>query len=111
MSHFAKLDDQNIVVSVTKGRQEDDGKELELSAMTGERYLQTSYNTRGGVHYQSDGLPSADQSKALRKNFASVGWTYDEVRDAFIAPCPSHLATLDEETCCWVLPTVEPFEG
>ena len=47
MSHFAKLDDNNIVTFVTVGRQEDDGKEAELTARTGDTYKQTSYNTRG----------------------------------------------------------------
>ena len=50
MSHFAKLDENNVVVFVTVGRQEDDGKEDELTARTGDVYKQTSYNTRGGVH-------------------------------------------------------------
>ena len=64
MSHFAKLDENNVVTFVTVGRQEDDGKEAELTARTGDVYKQTSYNTRGGVHYDPEtGLPSEDQSK------------------------------------------------
>jgi hypothetical protein len=50
MSHFAKIEN-NIVTFVTVGRQEDDGKERELCERTGDTYRQTSYNTRGGVHY------------------------------------------------------------
>ena len=50
MSHFAKLDKNNVVVFVTVGRQEDDGLEAELSERTGDVYRQTSYNTHGGVH-------------------------------------------------------------
>jgi hypothetical protein len=100
MSHFAKLDENNIVTFVTVGRQEDDGKESELCARTGERYVQTSYNTRGGVYWDSEQfvdsegrerirpVPGADQTKAFRKNFASIGGTYDEQRDAFIPPKP-----------------------
>ena len=80
MSHFAKIEN-NIVTFVTVGRQEDDGKEQELCERTGDIYRQTSYNTRGGVHY-TDGEPSADQTKALRKNYAGVGYTFDEQRDA-----------------------------
>jgi hypothetical protein len=69
MSHFAKLDANNIVTFVTVGRQEDDGKEQELYERTGDVYKQTSYNTRGGVHYNPEtGEPSADQIKAFRKN-------------------------------------------
>ena len=104
MSHFAKIDDQGIVVFVTTGRDEDDGKELELCARTGETYRQTSYNTRGGVHYDSAGQPSADQSKAFRKNFAGIGYTYDFQRDAFISPKPTPDAVLDEATCQWIVP-------
>jgi hypothetical protein len=106
MSHFAKLDENNVVVFVTVGRQEDDGLEAELSERTGDVYKQTSYNTRGGVHY-TDGEPSADQSKAFRKNYAGVGFTYDDVLDAFIPPKPNVTDgvtewVLDEETCTWV---------
>jgi hypothetical protein len=86
MSHFAKIEN-NIVTFVTVGRQEDDGKEQELCERTGDTYRQTSYNTRGGVHY-TDGEPSTDQSKALRKNYAGIGYTFDEERDAFIPPKP-----------------------
>lgn len=104
MSHFAKLDSSNTVVFVTVGRDEDDGKEDELTARTGDVYKQTSYNTRGGVHYQADGTPSPDQSKAFRKNFAGIGYTYDAQRDAFIAPCPGEGWVLNEETCQWENP-------
>jgi len=89
MSHFAKLDDNNMVTFVTVGRQEDDGLEAELTARTGDTYKQTSYNTRGGVHYDpATGEPSEDQTKALRYNYAGKGFTYDEGRDAFIPPKP-----------------------
>ena len=102
MSHFAKLDANNIVVFVTVGRQEDDGKEAELTARTGDVYKQTSYNTRGGVYYDpTTGLPSADQSKALRKNYAGIGYTYDAARDAFIPPKPDGDYVLNEQTCLW----------
>lgn len=104
MAHFAKLDENNLVIFVTVGRDEDDGLEDELTARTGDVYKQTSYNTRGGVHYDPHtGQPSDDQSKALRKNYASVGFRYDEARDAFIPPRPAigHWE-LNEETCLWV---------
>jgi hypothetical protein len=109
MSHFAKLDDNNIVIFVTVGRQEDDGKEAELCARTGDRYVQTSYNTRGGVHYDpATGEPSADQSKALRKNYAGLGYTYDEARDAFIPPKPYPSWLLNEDSCLWESPVPYP---
>ena len=109
MSHFAKIEN-NVVVFVTVGRQEDDGKELELQARTGDVYKQTSYNTRGGVHY-TNGKPSKDQSKALRKNYAGIGYTYDEERDAFIPPQPFESWVLDEDTCLWDAPVPYPTDG
>lgn len=96
MAHFAKLNADNVVVFVTVGRDEDDGKEAELSARTGDTYKQTSYNTQAGVHLLG-GTP-------FRKNYAGIGYTYDESRDAFIPPQPSPDCTLDEETCTWVCP-------
>jgi len=112
MSHFAKIDDNNIVTFVTVGRQEDDGAEAELTARTGDTYKQTSYNTRGGVHYDPEtGEPSADQSKALRFNYAGIGYTYDEDRDAFIPPKPFESWVLDEATCLWVAPVPMPEGG
>ena len=109
MAHFAKIED-GLVVFVTVGRQEDDGKEAELSARTGDTYKQTSYNTRGGIHY-TDGEPSADQTKALRKNYAGIGYTYDETRDAFIPPQPFDSWILNEDTCLWEAPIPYPADG
>jgi len=115
MSHFAKLDENNIVTFVTVGRQEDDGLEAELTARTGDVYRQTSYNTYGGVHYTTDDdgnrVPSEDQSKALRKNYAGIGFTYDEERDAFIPPQPYDSWVLDEDTCLWEAPIPMPEDG
>ena len=107
MSHFAKLDENNIVIAVVKGRQEDDGREAKLSAQTGDRYVQTSYNTLGGKHLLG-GTP-------LRKNFAGIGYTYDEIRNAFIAPQPFPSWTLNDESCTWEppipFPDVDGFYG
>lgn len=109
MSHFAKLDANNTVVFVTVGRQEDDGKEDELTARTGDVYKQTSYNTYGGIHYDPDTRnPSADQTKAFRKNYAGIGFTYDSVRDAFIPPKPYESWLLNETTCLWDAPVPYP---
>lgn len=100
MAHFAKINDSGIVIFVTVGRDEDNGKELELSERTGDTYKQTSYNTRGGIHYDPNTKEaSEDQSKAFRKNYAGLGYTYDSARDAFISPKPYPSWTLDEETC------------
>ena len=111
MSHFAKLEN-NIVTFVTKGRQEDDGREQELCDRTGDVYRQTSYNTRGGIHYNADtGEVSEDQSKAFRKNYAGIGYTFDEERDAFIPPKPFESWLLDEESCLWEAPVAYPTDG
>jgi hypothetical protein len=112
MTHFAKLDENNLVVFVTKGRRQDDGLEDELTARTGDVYKQTSYNTRGGVHYDPEtGEPSADQSKALRFNYAGVGFTYNADLDAFIPPKPFDSWVLDKATCLWVAPIDHPEDG
>lgn len=103
MAHFAKLDENNIVTFVTVGRDEDNGKEAELSARTGDVYKQTSYNTFGGEHL-AGGTP-------FRKNFAGIGFTYDETRDAFIPPQPYNSWTLNETTCLWEAPTAMPKDG
>ena len=110
MAHFAKLDQNNIVIFVTVGRDQDN--EEELSARTGDVYKQTSYNTRGGVYYlPNDNIPGPDQSKAFRKNFAGIGYTYDSTRDAFIPPKPYPSWLLDETVCIWVPPIPYPDDG
>ena len=76
------------------------------------QWIQTSYNTRGGVHYQPNtNEPSEDQSKALRKNYAGIGYTYDSTRDAFIPPQPFNSWTLNEDTCLWDSPVPYPEDG
>jgi catalase (peroxidase I) len=75
-------------------------------------WLQTSYNTRGGIHYEADNnTPSQDQSKAFRKNYAGIGYYYDSIRDAFIPPKPFPSWTLNEETCLWQSPIPYPNDG
>ena len=76
------------------------------------KWIQTSYNTRGGVHYKPNtNEPSEDQSKALRKNYAGIGYTYDATRDAFIPPQPFNSWTLNEDTCLWDSPVAYPEDG
>jgi hypothetical protein len=111
MAHFAKLDENNIVIFVTKGRQEDDGKEQELFERTGDVYRQTSYNTHGGIHYNAEtGEVSEDQSKAFRKNYAGLDYFYDELLDAFIPPKPFESWLLDLDTCLWNPPVPYPTD-
>ena len=76
------------------------------------KWIQTSYNTRGGVHYEpNSNTPSSDQSKALRKNYAAVGYTYDKTRNAFIPPQQFPSWTLNNTTCLWDPPMPQPSDG
>jgi hypothetical protein len=75
-------------------------------------WKKTSYNTRGGIHYQADNnTPSLDQSKAFRKNYAGIGYYYDSIRDAFIPPKPFPSWTLNEQSCLWQSPIPYPNDG
>jgi hypothetical protein len=110
MAHFARIKD-GFVDFVVVGRNEDENNE-DLLAHDGWIYKRTSYNTRGGIHYQSDNnTPSQDQSKAFRKNYAGIGYYYDEIRDAFIPPKPFPSWTLDEFSCLWQSPIPYPNDG
>jgi len=112
MAHFALLNENNIVTFVTVGRDEDDGKEAELNARTGQVYRQTSYNTRGGVYYTPNtNEPDPDQSKAFRKNYAGLGYTYDEVIDGFVPPKPYPSWLLNTTTGLWDPPVPYPTDG
>ena len=112
MAHFAKLDENKVVIFVTVGAEHDDGKEDELFQRTGDVYKQTSYNTRGGVYYTPNtNEPDPDQSKAYRKNYAGLGYTYDATRDAFIPPQPYPSWVLDESSCLWEAPVPYPTDG
>jgi hypothetical protein len=113
MAHYAVLNSDNTVTIVFVGRDDvvegiDDWETY--YAPQGSTVKQTSYNTYGGVHY-TDGEPSDDQSKALRFNYAGIGFTYDEARDAFIPPQPYASWVFDEATCLWVAPIAYPAEG
>jgi len=106
MAHYAKVVNgivERVVVA------EEDFFQTFPEKFDGE-WIQTSYNTRGGIHYQpNSNVPSEDQSKALRKNYAGFGYTHDRVRDAFIAPQPYPSLTLNEDTCLWDSPIPRPI--
>lgn len=108
MSHYAKVD-SGIVIKVIKANE--DFFDTFVDDSPGQ-WIRTSYNTRGGVYYEpNSNTPSADQSKALRKNFASIGGTYDSVRDAFYAPKKFNSWVLNESTCVWEAPVALPSDG
>jgi hypothetical protein len=102
MAHFAELDESNKVlrVMVIDDEHESDGENWCNEFFNGGAWKQTSYNTIGGVHTLG-GTP-------YRKNYAGVGHTYDEIRDAFIPPKPFSSWVLDEDTCRWVSPVAVP---
>lgn len=105
MAHFAKVNN-GIVEQVIVA--EPEFFETFVDTSPGQ-WIQTSYNTRGGVHYNPDSNePSADQSKALRKNYAGIGYTYDSQKDAFIPPKPYASWVLNEQSCLWESPVPYP---
>ena len=113
MAHYAFLDKNSKVVEVIVGKDENEGIHdwsVYYGSKRGMKCIRTSYNTRGGIHY-TDGVPSEDQSKALRFNYAGIGYTYDEVRDAFIPPKPFESWILNENTCLWEAPVEYPSDG
>lgn len=98
MAHYAYLNSDSIVVTVTVGKDETeliDGLDAETYYAQGTAYTvkRTSYNGN------------------IRKNYAGIGYTYDVVRDAFIAPKPYASWMLDEMTCRWSAPTPMPSDG
>jgi len=106
MAHFAKLGTGNIVLRVTVV-----SNDIAITEKAGEEFLQnlhgsrdiwkqTSFNTTGGVH-KLGGTP-------FRKNYAGVGYTYDQTRDAFIPPKPYDSWILNETTCLWEAPVSQP---
>ena len=109
MAHFAKLGSGNIVtqvevVSNDVALTEQAGIDfLNNLYKTNDIWLKTSYNTKGGVHLL-DGTQ-------FRKNYAGIGYTYDEARDAFISPKPYASWTLNEDSCFWKPPVAYPTDG
>ena len=105
MAHYAFLDENNIVTDVIVGRDEDDLIEGVTSwedyygNLTGQRCVQTSYNTHAGQH--------ANGGTPFRGNYAGIGFVYDEELDAFIAPNPGDGWIFNEETFSWELVEVE----
>lgn len=108
MGHYAKVVDGIVQEVLVASKDFIDSGVVGMPAM----WVKTSYNTRGGVHYEpNSNIASADQSKALRKNFAGIGFTYDAVRDAFIPPKPFPSWVLNGDTCLWDAPVPKPNDG
>ena len=106
MAHYAFLNENNIVTEVIVGKNEGEENidwEVHYGNFRGQTCKRTSYNTSGGIH-SSGGTP-------FRKNYAGIGYTYDEQRDAFISPKPYASFILNEETCLWEPPVPYPTDG
>ena len=113
MAHFAEIDALhkviNVVVLDDKDTQDKDGNEIEsigakyLHDGFGGTWLRTSYNTYGGIH-KAGGTP-------FRKNYAGIGYIYDEDRDAFIPQQPFDSWILNEDTCVYDPPVEYPDDG
>jgi len=111
MAHYAFLDENNVVVDIIYGRDEDDlvdgitNWEDEYSSHRNMRCLRTSINTFGGEHSQG--------KEQFRMNYAEIGGTYDDDLDAFIPPQPEDRPTwvLQESTLRWGPPIPAPTDG
>jgi hypothetical protein len=97
MAHFAEINEDGVVLRVIVAEQPfiDSGAVGDPS-----RWIQTSYNTHAGEHALG-GIP-------LRKNYAGIGYKYDQKLDAFIPPKPAESWVLNEETCLWEPPKKRP---
>ena len=109
MAHFAKLGIGNKVLKVEVvsndiAINEQAGRDfLNNIYNTNDNWFQTSYNTFGGIHLLG-GTP-------FRKNYAGIGYKYDQTRDAFIPKKPFNSWILNETTCLWEAPVVYPTDG
>tara|TARA_B100000497_G_scaffold90555_1_gene101014 strand:- start:242 stop:586 length:345 start_codon:yes stop_codon:yes gene_type:complete len=98
MAHFAKVKDGTVIKVIVA---EPEFFDNFVDDSPGQ-WIQTSYNTHGGEH---------PEDRPLRKNYACIGFTYDNVRDAFIPPQPFASWTLNETTCLWDSPVTYPDDG
>lgn len=103
MAHYALLNENNIVIDVFVGKNEDEVIDGISDWETYYGAKRTSYNTIGGTH-KLGGTP-------FRKNYAGIGFTYDVIRDAFIPPKPFESWTLNEDTCLWEPPVQYPNDN
>ena len=120
MASFAKIDFDGTVLEVVKvnddviidesGNEREDLGQKFLSQLTGySLWKKTSYNTRGGIHYDPHtGNPSSDQTKSFRKNFACIGCKYDSTLDAFIPPKIFNSWIFNKDTCVYDPPISRP---
>jgi len=109
MAHFAEIDKNNVVlrVLVVEDQFQEDGQNYLANVVgLGGTWIQTSYNSLGGVHYLPTGEPSGKPH--MRFNFAGIGHIYDPEGDAFYQPQPYPSWTLNKDTYVWEAPTPKP---
>lgn len=106
MSHFARIDSDNKVVEVLVIEQDVIDTGLFGDPKT---FVQTSYNTRGGVHYGQDGQP--DGGVALRGNYAGIGYVYDKTNDVFYPEKPYASWILNTTNWSWEAPSPMPSDA
>ena len=106
MGHFAKVVDGKVTQVIVA---EPDFFNTFVDSSPGQ-WLQTSYNTRGNVHYLPDSQTPSGQP-AVRGNYAGIGYTYDAQNDVFYAPKPYPSWVMDEATWTWKAPVAMPTEG
>ena len=105
MSHFAKVTDGKVTQVIVAEKEFFD---TYVDSTPGE-WIQTSYNTRGGKHYDQDG--KEDGGVALRGNYAGIGYTYDHANDVFYAPQPYPSWKISAPTWTWEAPVAMPTDG
>jgi hypothetical protein len=106
MAHFAQINQNNIVVQVIVAEQDF----IDLGSVGDPvKWIQTSYNTRGGIHYGPDGQP--DGGSAVRGNYAGIGFVYEPVNDVFYPPQPYPSWTISAPSWTWTAPTPYPANG
>jgi len=112
MAHFAKIENNTVTqVLVVSDADAVNGQGFLANTLgLGGTWIQTSYNTRGNVHYGSDGNP--DGGVALRGNYAGVGYVYDSTNDVFYPPQPYPSWIISAVTnWIWTAPTPYPTDG
>lgn len=104
MAHFAKLNENNIVIDVNVV---DNDKLLDSNGVEQESVGVTFLSVWSGGYFN---WKQTSYNGKFRKNYAGIGYIYDAQRDAFIAPQPYPSWTLNEDTCCWIPPTPMPTD-
>lgn len=105
MSHFARVLDGQVVQVIVAEQDHID----RFGSRSPGTWIQTSYNTKGGVHYGQDGSP--DGGIALRGNYAGKGFIYDQTNDVFYPPSPYPSWVISAPTWTWTAPVPKPTDG